>query len=340
MTRRTLKLLLIAAVTATLAGCGGGTLVGALIGLVGVGNVIGEVENLLEEGDDPTKSTVLLDGQPLPINPDAAGRVRLRDLPAGRHLLQVVAPGGFRGAVTIINVQPNSDLRLDNLEAQVGGRVRGAVTLPDDVPACRVLVYALPGGAQLVREGQSVIALPPADTHYAAYTDGNGEYTLQALAPGDYLITAAVAGFSTDVHVVSGLTERQSATVRLALTDAAGPLPGTVQGSIAGEIGGGATRSLAGASVWAELDRSYRPLVPDGVIERVQTWSGTELRPSPWFAWEQLATLSDAGGSYLLDLPSGTPRIVAFAYGYQPGYQDGAVNAGQTVRVDFQLPEP
>lgn len=339
MTRRMLKLLLIAAVTATLAGCGGGTLVGALIGLISVGDVIGRVENLLEEGDDPTNSAVLLDGQPLPVSPDAAGRVRLRDLPAGRHLLQVVAPGGFRGAVTIINVQPNSDLRLDNLQAQVGGRVRGTVTLPGDVAAGRVLVYALPGGAQLVREGSSVIALPPADTHYAAYTDGNGEYRLDALAPGDYLITAAVAGFNTDVRVVSGLTERQSVTVDLELTAAAGAAPGTVRGSIAGQIGGGATQSLAGASVRAELDHPYRPLVPEDVIDRVQTWAGTSLRPSPWFAWEQLATLSDAGGSYLLDLPSGTPRIDAFAYGYQPGYQDAGVNAGQTVRIDFELPE-
>ncbi len=338
--RRILKLTAVAALTLALAGCGGGALLGALIGLISVGDVIGDVENLFENDDDPADSRVYLDGQLLPVTPNASGELRLQDLPEGRHLLHVVAPGGFRGAVTIIDVQPNADVRLGNLQAEVGGRIRGTVTLDEGGSirnAPRVLVYAIPGGAVTVRETTGVTAIPPAGTHYAAYTDGTGEFLLEGVAPGDYLITAAVAGFTTDAQLVQGLGQRQTVVADLQLSSAGGLPPGTVSGIISGEIGGGATQSLPGASLRAELDSAFQPTVPQAVIDRIESDSGWQLRESPWFAYDVLATLSDAGGTYTLGLPSGTPRIKCFKYGFRPAYQDIAIISDGSAQANFEL---
>lgn len=332
------RLLIAAVISVMLVGCGGGGLIGALLGIISVGSIVTEIENLVGD-ENPDEFDVYVDGQLIPEHPNSNGRLRLQGLPEGRHLLQIVAPNHFRGAVTVINVQPNSDLRLDDLQAEVGGRLRGTVTLQEGQSgrsASRVLVYAVPGGAQVVRDGSGAVDLPPAGTHYAAFTDGNGEFSLDALAPGDYLVTAAVPGFAADVQLVAGLTERQTVTADLEL-EASGDAAGTLRGTVNGSIGSGATQSLPGAGVRAALDAHFQPDVPQAVRDEIATESGLSLMASPWFSCGELATLSDAGGSYEADLPPGTHRVSAFAYDYQPGYRDLTVTSDGVTSATFTL---
>lgn len=339
MLRTIARLMAAGALVALLAGCGGTGLL-TLLGLIQVGDVIGDVEDLIG-GDEPTQFDVYLDGQLLPVTPNASGDLRLNNLPEGRHLLQVIAPSRERGAVTIVNINPNSELRLDNLVSVVGGRIRGKVQLEDVGgalrPARRVPVYAIPGGANLVAAGAVLVIVPPTSTHYIAFTNDLGEYSLDAIAPGDYLVTTAVAGRETDVQLVEGLVERQTLRnldLTLVADDGDG---GTVSGNVEGQLSGGGTQTLGGASLRATPGTPFRPAVDQDAIDRVAAASGATLRQSPWFEWRVLSTLADSGGSYLLALPPGAARVACFAYFYRPGYLDTTVTAGVDRRLEFAL---
>ncbi|MGD9495950.1 MAG: carboxypeptidase-like regulatory domain-containing protein, partial [Armatimonadota bacterium] len=261
-------------------------------------------------------------------------------LPEGQHLLQAIASSRYRGAIVLIDMEPNADRRLGALQSQVGGRIRGTVMVESaqgsELPASRVAVYAIPGGAQAVAAGGPIIDLPPEGTHYVSFTDGAGQFSLDALAPGDYLVTAAVAGCATDAQLVAQLGERQTVSgVDLTLA-AGGESTGTVRGTVRGQIGGG-TQSLPGAIVRAELTVRLAPTVPEETIDRIAAQAGTPLRPSPWFRWQVLSTLTDAGGSYTLSLPVGTGRITCFTYDYRPAYQDVTISTGADTHASFTL---
>lgn len=338
MVRTLLKLLAAGALLALLAGCGGSSLL-ALLGLIQVGDLIGNVEDLIG-GDDPQQMDVYLDGQLLPVTPNSNGVLRLNGLPEGRHLLQVIAPSRERGAVATVNVTPNSELRLDNLPSAVGGRIRGQVVLEDTEgaqrPAVRVPVYAIPGGAANVGAGAPLVRIPPEGTHYVVFTDGLGNFSIDAVAPGDYLVTAAVPGYAGDVLLVQALGERQTLRDMDLTLVADGGQAGAVFGNVEGQLGGG-TQSLGGASVRATPDTPFRPALSRDTIDRIAAQANSALRASPWFEWRVLSALADNGGSYRLDLPPGSARVAAFAYGYRPGYVDTTVTAGVERRLDLTL---
>lgn len=338
MENRAARVTAIAVITVILAGCGGGGLA-ALLGLVSIGDAVGDIQDLFE-GDSDDEADVLLDGQVIRTVDRGTDTLRLRGLPEGRHLLQIVATD-YRGILRVINVDADSDLQLGQLQAEDGGQVRGQVMLREGDgstrPAVRVAVYAIPGGAANVAAGQSATALPPAGTHYVAYTDGNGRYSLSAMTPGDYLVTAAVAGYMADVQLIEGLQvgQRQGNKDLELLADSS-VQTGLAVGVVQGQAGGGAV-SLSSASLRARLDTAYAPGIPQATISRIANRSGVSLRAAPWFRWTVLSTLADAGGSYELPLPPGTPRIDAFSYGYQPAFLEPTINAGVTTQADFTL---
>ncbi len=340
MQQRLTRLGALAGIALILAGCAGGGLA-TLLGLIGIGGAVGQFQDLFG-GDTEDRADVLLDGQVIRTVDRGNDDLRLRGLPEGRHLLQIVS-SDFRGIVRLIDVDADADLQLGQLQAEDGGQVRGSVTMRDTDgsirAAARVPVYAIPGGAVNVAAGQSVMTIPPAGTHYVGYTDGNGDYSLSAMTPGDYLIAAAVAGYKADVQLVEGLQadERQRNT-DLELSQDAGAPAGRATGVTSGSTGGGSV-SLGGASLRAQLDVAYAPDIPQASMDRIADRYGAALRTAPWFRWQVLATLADAGGSYDLPLPPGTPRIDCFAYGYQPGFRDPVIVAGQTTQADFRLSE-
>jgi hypothetical protein len=341
MQQKATRLLAIAVITVVLAGCGGGG-VAALLGLVSIGNAVGDIQNLFGDDGGSDRAEVLLDGQVIRTVDRGNDNLRLRGLPEGRHLLQIIA-NDFRGVLRLINVDPNTDLNLGQLQAEDGGQVRGTVTLHmgdgSTQSAARVAVYAIPGGAGVVAAGQPATSLPPTGTHYVTYTDGNGDFEISAMTPGDYLVTATVAGYTADVALIEGLqVDQRQRNTDLELQADAGVQTGRAVGVVQGQAGGGAV-SLAAASLRADLDTAYAPDIPQDTINRIANRHGGNLRAAPWFRWEVLSTLSDAGGSYRLALPPGTPRIDAFSYGYQPAFLDPVITAGATTQADFTLNE-
>jgi len=338
MIRRACKLLVVPTIAIILGGCAGGGLL-ALLGLIAVGNVVTDVTDLLS-GNAPDELDVYLDGQLLPEHPDNDGDLALEGLPEGRHLLQIIAPNRHDGAVALVNVDPDASLQLGDLDSEEGGRIRGRVTVQDAGgparAAVRTPVYAIPGGASLVATGAALVEVPPNGTHFIAFTDGNGNFSLDAVAPGDYLVTAAVAGYDADARLVEGLSAGQVVRDQDLALAADGVATGSAGGVAAGEVGGG-TQSLPGAALRADLPGTFEPDVPQDVIDRIAAESGAGLRASPWFRWQILSTLTDAGGSWSLRLPVGTSRISCFAYGYRPGFLDVPVAAGAHSRTDFTL---
>jgi len=338
MVRRALKLLAVPTIAIILGGCAGGGLL-ALLGLIAVGNVVTEVTDLIG-GNAPDELDVYLDGQLLPVHPDSSGDLHLQGLPEGGHLLQIIAPNRLDGAVSLVTVDPDASLQLGDLDSQRGGRIRGRLTVQDAGgparAAVRSPVYAIPGGAALVATGASRVEVPPNGTHFVAFTDGNGNFSLDAVAPGYYLVTAAVAGYDADARLVEGLSAGQVVSGQDLALAADGIATGSASGVVAGEVGGG-TQSLPGAAVRGDVPTAFAPDVPQAVIDRIATQAGAGLRSSPWFRWQILSTLADAGGSWSLALPTGTSRISAFAYDYRPGFLDVAVTAGANSRTDFAL---
>jgi len=339
MQHKVTRYIAIAIMTLVLAGCAGGGL-GALLGLVAIGDAVGDIEDLFA-GDDDGEATVLLDGQAIRTVDAGNDTLRLRGLPAGRHLLQIVA-NEFRGILRLITVQPDADIELGALQAEDGGLVSGTVTIRENDGstrrAVRVPVYAVPGGSAVVAAGQPVTTIPPTGTHYVTYTDGNGNYTISAMAPADYLVTAAVAGYMADVQLIEGLQVNQRQRNKDLELVADNVPAGEARGVVQGQTGGGAA-SLGGASLRAQLCTAYAPDIPQATIDRIANQHGGDLRAAPWFRWEVLSTLADAGGSYELPLPPGNPRVHAFSYDYRPAFRDLTITDGTTSQADFTLDE-
>ncbi len=296
-----------------LAGCGG-ALISAFLGLLAAGEVVGRVDDLISEGT-PTQVSVLFDGQVLPVTPAANGTLRLTSLPEGAHLLQLVAPSRQRGSISLITVPANGQVNLGTQVVYVGGRITGTVTAEGSgggsslVP--RLLVLAIPGGAQSIDSTHTQpIALPPTTTYYAGYTDGSGRFSLDAVAPGAYLVTAALPGQGADVALVADLRGGQTIDASLQLPyDQQGGY-GTVKGSVLGALAGGGTQSQSGAALTARPTSPFAPPVPDALAQEIAQASGVGLMSSPWFSWEALATLSDPGGATSCAAPPAPPASI------------------------------
>lgn len=324
-----------ALVAILMAGCGAGGLIGLLMTLIQAGDAITQVDDLLG-GDDPETLRVLLDGQELPVVPADDGSLVLSGLPEGSHLLQLVAANRFRGTVSNIDVLADARVNIPEQTPIIGGRIRGMVEL-GSTPARRVMVVAIPGGAGTVEKAKAApITIPPTGTYYAAFTDGNGAYSLDAVEPGEYLLTAAMAGYMADVKLVNIPAPRRTVDHNLALVqDASSPF-GTLNGAVRGTILGG-TQSLANARLTAVCGVAYEPVVPQTVIDAIGTASGLELSDSPWFRWTELATLTDAGGGYQLRAAPGATRLDCFAYDYRPGFKNVQVANGVNTTTEFDL---
>lgn len=324
-----------ALVSILVAGCGAVGLIGLLVTLVRAGDAITQVDDLLG-GDDPATLRVLLDGQELPVVPEDDGSLVLAGLPEGNHLLQLVAKNGFRGAVSNINVVPDSRVNIPEQTVIIGGRLRGTVKL-GSTPARRVMVVAIPNWAASLEKAKAApIVIPPSGTYYAGFTDANGAYSLDAVAPGSYLVTTAVTGYMADVKLVNIPAPGRTLDVKLTLQRNVSAPFGTLNGVVRGAILGG-TQSLANTRLTASRAVPFEPVVPQAVIDTIAVASGLTLSDSPWFQWTELATLTDAGGGYQLRAAPGANRLDCFAYDYKPGFKNVQVANGVNTNTEFNL---
>lgn len=336
MQQRLTRLLAIATITLILAGCGGGGMA-TLLGLVSIGEAVGDIQNLFDDGGDDTEQTadVLLDGQFITEVEDST--VELSGLPEGEHRLQIVS-SDHRGVITTITVDRDSPFPLDGLVAQDGGYASGTVMLQDGTnppsPAANIPVYAISGGIDTV-QNSAPITIPPGRDYYVVYTNDAGEFEFRALWGSRYLITSAIAGFRADVELVDDL---DATNIDLTLVRDGTQQTGRAAGNITGqtETNAAATVALNTASVRASLGTAFAPQLRQQSVTEIED-QYENLPDEPWFQWTVLATLSDSSGYFELPLPPGSPRLDCFAYGYQPKFVEPEIAAGDVVPVDFAL---
>lgn len=326
------KLVAVIVISLALAGCSGGLGVGTLLGLVDVGEIVAGIGAGLFGPGQPSTAQVYLDGQPIREISAGDTEVALTDIPAGDHRLHVVV-SARNGATSIINLEPGRTVSAP-LTAYAGGRITGTVTLQDGeagaVAAERVMVYAIPGGGQLLLDGGTV-ALPGDMPPYAAFTSTTGAYDLSALEPGSYLVIAAVAGYMTDLHLVELSAGQTRSNVDLVLRRDGSLQPGRVSGIVRSTAGIG----LANGSVRAHLANGYQPAIPQEAVDRIAEATGiTEL---PVFRFEVLSTLTAPDGRYRLPLMAGSPELHGFVFGNRPAMQEVNVVAGQVTTANFEL---
>lgn len=333
MTQRLAKLLAIGLMAFALTGCDGlqerlDTIGDTIRGIATIG------QDLFEDG---ITAQVYLDGQPiLEIRPDDS-EVALGVLPLGNHLIHAAA-SNYRGAEYALDVRDIDDFdEADLTNTYVGGQIRGTVTLAEGDgatrPAARALVYAIPGGIDVLhRTGR--VALPGAVPPFAAYTDEGGEFDLRAVPQDDYLVITTVAGYMTDMQLVVDLGLRDTRE-DVDLTLQADPEQNAAQvaGSIARAVEGWDDTDVP--AVWAQLARPYVPMVSQDTLDRVTEQASVAQLPE--FRFTRLSTLADEPGDYALPVVAGSSVVTCFAFRYIPALETLNVSAGEQKIQNFTL---
>ncbi len=151
--------------------------------------VVGRVEVLTSDGSvvsDYSNVRVILEGTSFLATPDSTGRFELRNLPPRTLTISASAPGYILEKKFELNLQnlAATEVELvliqDTLDQTGKGTVLGRVFLSD--------------GAQGQHAG---IAVSLAGTSQVAFTNANGEYTLQNVATGTQDIVATFNGYKS-----------------------------------------------------------------------------------------------------------------------------------------------
>lgn len=327
-------------VVVMLTGCAGG--LGLLLQLVAAGNLIGDVSNLLTRFEKPaTEYRVFFDGYPLGQRPDNTGRLDLRGLPAGRHLLSVVDTEYRTGFHQIVNVVAgDTALQLADYNpvfgAVISGRVERETATGGRSQVARTLVVAILNGANMLQQGAGeTISIPPTDdsvTYIMGYTDDTGIYRLGPAIYGSWLVLTAMPGHYGDARVVvtSGAGDSANQNLLLPLQQAS-PV-GAMLGSVTQTSGQG----IAEALVYTQLQQPYQVEVAGQRATEVSNSAGFALIAQPWFAWNRLGAITDGAGIYALSSRPGVQTVTAFKYGFHAKLWNGELGLGAT-RLDFDL---
>ena len=145
----------------------------------------------------------------LVVHTDLTGGYTITGVQPGQYYLRVVLPGysvpivqftqadfktptpevqqRIQHELQLVTVAPNSTTQAD-ATLQRGASISGTVTFDDGSPAIAVGINLLHRDAnaklQLVRDGE------------ITFTDGRGEFRIEALSPGEYVVEARLATFS------------------------------------------------------------------------------------------------------------------------------------------------
>ncbi|GLI84555.1 hypothetical protein ANABIO32_22650 [Rossellomorea marisflavi] len=190
---------------------------------------------------------------------DANGFYTVGGLAAGSYTVVANAPNygeQVRGITLMVGqVLPNVDFVLTadtgNLTGQVTDRETGAV---------------LSGASVVVLDATT--QLPVATTTTSLF----GNYVLNGLAPGTYIVTASLANYSTE-QVGAIIFSNQNSTANLSLQ----PNPGTISGNVVDNNGNPVTGSNIQISVLNENNVTVATLLanPDGTYQVPQLPPGT-----------------------------------------------------------------
>jgi hypothetical protein len=326
--------------TVLLTGCGG--TLALLFKLVSVGQIVGNVTDLVDRfGKSSTEYAVFFDGFPLGQRPDNTGRLDLRGLPAGKHLISVI-DGDYRtGFHQTVDITPGDDgLQLSGYNpvqgAVISGRVERETSGGGRSQVAHTLVVAIFNGASMLQNsGGSIISIPPPDEsveYIMGYTDSTGTYRLGPAKYGSWLVTTTLPGHYGDARVVVTSGGGDSRNQNLMLTAQQANPVGTIMGSVTRS----ATQGIADALVYTQLQEPYRVQVTSQCAAEVANDSGFALIQQPWFAWTVLGTVTDQSGAYSLSSRMGRQTVTAFKYGYRAKSWEGDPGLG-TSRIDFDL---
>lgn len=328
-----------------------------LFGLIGCGSggedvVInptgGVVTGQLTGVDNPENYSILVDGSEVTVQPDALGNFVIQNLPPGEHNVAFLSPDGMAGARVDVVVEDGRTTPVGAVEGALGGQIVGLVMQVDGDGALTPLA-----GVEVIADSDFVgIELPVHDgdpdamsrsdevtdieqprdgdaIQYRAFTDESGSFTMRAVAEGAYLVSVNVPGLEQGtswVWVSPGYTSVADFHLRQAIE----PGVGTIRGSVLSADGG---TPIEGAVVEVFMEGSYWEPIP-AVASADQ---GDEPSVVPPYYFNQFRTITDAQGTFSLNVPAGYLNLSAWAEDYEYVFQQLAVQADEVLSLTFSL---
>ena len=316
-----------------------------------------------------TTATVAVQGTTISAAVQPDGTFELDGVPPGNQAITADNGSGTQGAVVVVPVTPGGTAIAGVLDLGPVGTLSGTVvSTSGNAPLGGSVVVATP--AQSV--GEALTDLPNGCPSFIAFTDSSGNYSLQDLPPGSYLVTANDQGFTGGTQTVT-----VAATVTTSASFTLAPLSAT-----SGTVSGTLTTTVNGVSVPVRdalvyLDTSADPglpvapplpgtAAPDSSGSSSTTGGGTVSStgsspgvgqltisqvasslpaiivgppvPSPSPSTQPFFAFTDPNGNFQLNgVPSGTYTLLASKLGYTAISQSVTVQTNETTTVALTL---
>jgi hypothetical protein len=301
--------------------------------------VVGALAGCGGSGGSGNPFEILLDGFPVATADKANPQVTVRGILEADYLLTVAQqPRPTLGLHTVVHVVPGQSVDLRTINPFQGAVLRGTVRRDDSSGPLlgNTRVVAVKDAAELLDGGSGPLTLPPEVgsglTCVAGYTDSAGEFVMGPMEYGEYLVTAALPGYASDVTWVR-LTSSADGNASLVLTADAGLTTGAVRGTVIARSGA----TIAEPIITARPATAFEPTITPSTRTRVATNSGHSLPAGSWFAWRSLTGTASTAGVYLMDLPEGTQALDAFKIGWRAQTANVTITAGGLATQDFSL---
>ena len=311
-------------------------------------------------GAAPSSLNLVVDGQPVEVEIGADGVFAVPGLPPGEHVVDVVSDDGMSGGRATVVVDPDGTVVIeDPIDLEGAGRIAGKVvkqTEAGEEPLAGVEVVArgdlvwimTDEGRTLAPDGSTdaepLIYPPPDDAvleTYTAFTGEDGQYAMDGVKPGGYLVVVAVPGLTAGQAWVY-VEADQEATADFVLQAAIEPGVGTIQGTVTGEQETGDPVPLEGAVVSVTYPGGGGGFEPvpgssNGLETAQAEEPGVGVVLPPDIYWGEFRSLTDQLGHYSLNVPSGYATVSAWADNFSWEGSDVTIQPQETVTKDFLL---
>jgi len=236
---------------------------------------------------------------------DKNGQYTFDTVPIGTYVVSAFAKGYQKGMSAPFTIAKGANtaptIALTALPTPVFGTVTGAVTDSGGKPIAGASVELIPSPLKVGPDGSPSPTnpiMPPIRVLFAT-TDKNGQYTINDVPTGSYVVSAWADGYQRNTSAPFTAAQGSNTAPTLALT----ALPTPVFGSVTGTVTDSAGKAIAGALV--EISPVPPPMAGPGPI----------IFPPPGPV--QIAK-TDSNGQYTFDkVPTGTYVVTAWADGFQ-----------------------
>ena len=256
---------------------------------------------------DSTRPTVLNE-----VQTNENGVYRIPDLVPGAYVL-TAAKEGYQSRSQGVEVpsghaiEVNFALRpLSVGHGAIAGKVIDALSTQ---PLAGVYVWVIPDGAFTIQ------GAVPAVVWGEAQTDDHGEYTIDGIPAGEVRVLAAKEGYRTGKREAV-VAANETTPVHFELQ----PIPVPATGVLVGTVREAGTE--------APIAEAYVMITHDHPEDFSLSRSPDTAR----------STLTDKNGQYALDgLPTGSYRVTAGKFGFEPATQEAQIQEGQSTTANFLL---